>query len=1020
MNWQNMRLKQKIVGLAVASSIIPVIALLIITMVQKANTSNDVGKQVDQLGRENLAQIAKDVHGMCESANELLLAQTEQNLAVARHVLDHAGGADTRSGRERWTAVNQYTKAEDHVYLPNFHAGSRQITPNASFNRSTPVVDEVMELTGATCTIFQRMNDDGDMLRIATNVKKTDGERAIGTYIPARNPDGRPNPVISTVMNGETYNGRAYVVNQWYVTAYEPLRDRRGDIIGMLYVGVPLRSVQALREAVMDISVGEDGYVFVLGGKGDHRGSYIISKNGSRDGETIWGATDQDGNYFIQEMVGKATLLESNSVDYHSYMFEGREKIAALTYYGPWDWVIGAGAYADDFRAAQEQVNASLTTLIVIAAVGGVIIAVALSFLGVTIGRRIAEPIVRAKEIAQEIARGDMNAELEVTSRDEVGELAEAFQDMTSSLKAKSNAARQISRGNLSVDIDIASSKDELGESLQAVRESLQTMSKEAQVLVNAAVEGHLHTRADEQHFEGEYRRIVAGVNSVIDTLVGHIDAVPAPVMIIDTDFGIRYLNEAGAKAGGKTPDQLRGTKCYDFFKTSDCNTDNCACGRAMKTGRTESSETDAHPGGLDLEIAYTGGPVRDLDNNIIGALEIVADQTAVKKAQKKASKIADFQANEVEKISGTLERMAEGDLTVEYEIAEADEDTHETRQSFKGIEKGLSRTLDGLNDLLGQVAIAVEQVNSGSHQVSDSSQSLSQGATEQASSLEEVNASMSEMAAQVEQNAGNADEASKISNHASESAERGNGRMKEMQEAMSDISESSGEISKIIKVIDEIAFQTNLLALNAAVEAARAGVHGKGFAVVAEEVRNLAQRSAKAARETTELIEGSLTRVEKGTEIADATSAALQEIVEGIRKASDLVGEIAGASKEQAAGIKQVNDALSQVDEVTQANTSNAEESAAAAEELSGQASRLTEMIQRFSLRSGATAKAASTTLQSDVSSGWSDGNGRAAAPKKAKALAGATGGTTNDKAGHEVEPEDVINLDDDDFGEF
>jgi methyl-accepting chemotaxis protein len=288
------------------------------------------------------------------------------------------------------------------------------------------------------------------------------------------------------------------------------------------------------------------------------------------------------------------------------------------------------------------------------------------------------------------------------------------------------------------------------------------------------------------------------------------------------------------------------------------------------------------------------------------------------------------------------LQQLAEGDLTF----------TATAKDGKDVIGAALVKTSDDLNRMVGEILAATEQIAAGSGQVSDSSQALSQGATESAAALEQITASMTEMGSQTTTNAENAAQANQLAAQAKDAAETGNKQMQNMVVAMGEINESGQNISKIIKVIDEIAFQTNLLALNAAVEAARAGRHGKGFAVVAEEVRNLAARSAKAAKETAELIEGSVAKADKGTEIAGQTARSLAEIVTSITKVTDLVGEIAAASNEQAEGISQVNSGLGQIDQVTQQNTASAEEGAAAAEELSGQAFHLKELMANFTVK--------------------------------------------------------------------
>ncbi len=296
------------------------------------------------------------------------------------------------------------------------------------------------------------------------------------------------------------------------------------------------------------------------------------------------------------------------------------------------------------------------------------------------------------------------------------------------------------------------------------------------------------------------------------------------------------------------------------------------------------------------------------------------------------------------------------------------------------------------INRIVGALSSGAEQVGSASEQVASASQSLAEGASEQASSLEETSSSLEEMSSMTRQNADNARQANGLASDASTAADKGMSAMNEMSSAMQEIKKSSDETAKIIKVIDEIAFQTNLLALNAAVEAARAGEAGKGFAVVAEEVRNLAQRSAVAAKDTSSLIEGSQKNAEAGVRSTAELVEILQNITGGIKKVTDLLGEVTAASDEQAQGVEQVNVAVGQMDQVTQQNASNAEESSSASEELASQAQEMQNIVQDLnSIVHGAKANLIITKPQQQASrqsgrQAMNSFNYSTATPKKTK----------------------------------
>ncbi len=639
-------LKGKLLVIGVALTVAPLFVVGWLVYRQNAQMERVAAEESTKLAYADLDHIAQGVYHACTIQQELLEQKVRSDLALARAYLDRLGGVSLDEAEHvEWQAVNQYTKQVEPVALPRLLVGDRWLGNNAAASAPSLVVDEVQDAVGGTATVFQRMNIRGDMLRVCTNVTKADGSRAIGTYIPAVSPDGSPNPVVSTVLEGKTFVGRAFVVNNWYITAYEPIRDAAGQLVGMLYVGVPQESVATLREQIMDLQVGQTGYVYVL----DSSGQYVISKDGARDGENIWEARDAAGNLFIQDVVAKATSLRSGEIGEAQYPWknegdaDARMKVARLMYFEPWDWVIGVGSYLDEFYEAERNVAA--------------------------IGRA----------------------------------------------------------GN-------------------------------------------------------RFLLIVAGAAVVLTCCV--------------------WLVVAG-------------------------------------------------------------------------------------------------------RLTGRIMRIV-----------------HQLREGSS-------------------------QVASAATQVSSSSQSLAQGTTEQASSLEEITSSMEEMASQTRQNSTSAGEARRLADSARQGADKGADAMQRMSAAIDDIKKSSDETAKIISTIDEIAFQTNLLALNAAVEAARAGEAGKGFAVVAEEVRNLAQRSAEAARTTAEKIEGSVKNADNGVAISKEVASVLTEIVAGNRKVSELIAEISAASDEQSQGIDQISSAVSQLDQVTQSSAANAEESASSAEELSAQAEELHRIVQ-------------------------------------------------------------------------
>jgi len=330
----------------------------------------------------------------------------------------------------------------------------------------------------------------------------------------------------------------------------------------------------------------------------------------------------------------------------------------------------------------------------------------------------------------------------------------------------------------------------------------------------------------------------------------------------------------------------------------------------------------------------------------------------------------------------------------------------------IRSITKPIELVITGLHE-------GATQLSSASSQVAEASQQMAEAASEQASSLEETSASLEEMSSMIKQNADSAHQADQMATETRGAAEQGLKAMTVMTEAINKIESSAGETAKIIKTIDEIAFQTNLLALNAAVEAARAGDAGKGFAVVAEEVRNLAQRSAEAAKTTSALIEGSQQNASHGVEASKGVGQFLEKIAGNVGKMKQLISEVAAATGEQSQGIEQINTAVSHLDSVTQSNAASSEEAASASEELSAQSDELTHMVRALV----ATVRGANAVVETDSDADLERLRNQSKRPprKKAPTVPARKALTvTKNPREHVVGADQVVNLGDEDFDNF
>ncbi len=741
--------------------------------------------------------------------------------------------------------------------------------------------------------------------------------------------------------------------------------------------------------------------------------------------------------------------------------------------------------------------------------------------LGIILGTSIANPLKKSVAILDKLAAGDISEKMEVKSKDEFMQVATSLNGVIATvgaligeaemltkaavdgrlstrgdaskfkggyhsivegvnktldavigpLNVAANYVDRISKGDLPPKITDSYNGDfnEIKNNLNLAIDNINALVVDAGLLVQAAVDGKLSTRADATKHQGDYRKIVDGVNKTLDAVIGplnvtakYVDDISKgviPPVITDSyngDFNIikNNLNSVVKMMSDllrETDVIIRAAADGDLDKRANADIFLGGWNQLVKgvnetitnivnplmvtadyvdkisRGAIPEQITSVYKGqyniiktNLNACIVAINALVSDasilVEAAIDGKLSTRADATKHQGDYKKivdgVNKTLDLVITPVNETIAILTRLAEGDMTLRMNGV--------YKGDFDILKTSMNDSLESINNTLGEITTAVDQVAEGSLQVSQASQALSQGATEQAASLEEITSSTTEISSQTRTNTENALKVNTLAKGAQDNAQKGNIQMNELVSAMKDINASAEGIKKVVIAIDDIAFQINLLALNANVEAARAGKYGKGFAVVAEEVRNLAVRSASSVKETTIMVDEAISNIQRGNVLVDGTAKQLSEIVDGASQVVVLAEEVATAGREQTQGLEQISLGLNQIDQVTQSNTASAEESASASEELSSQAQQVKSMLGRFKLKAqeGKMNNAdVMAMLRTELAN--RDNSHRQSAPTMASAAKMQNAAVTRSKPS-KVNPADIISLDDNNFGKF
>ena len=493
--FRNLKLREKFMIPGVLLILIPLLILGYISHQQSLKGIKAATEESLKLATTDLDDIARGVYNMCKSQNEVLHKKLDEDMAVAQTLIDSSGGLRVAAEKVTWDVVNQDNQAGSTVTLSKMYIGNNLL--GLAGEGQVPVLAEFHDLIdSAVCTIYQKMNDRGDMVRVASNVVGDDNWK-VGSYVPAQGADGKSEPMVESILAGQVHRGRVLIAKKPYLTIDQPIFDSNKAVIGALQVAVPQELSKGLRQAIYNIKIAKTGYVYVVNSKG----FYVISKDGLRDGEDISKAKDSKGHLFIQKIIATATSLKPGTIGEERYPWHNkgetkdRMKVARLMYFAPWDWIIGASSYLDEFNASANRLaniaqQNDYTFWVIIAFAFGIG-----SLIWLLISRSIANPI---RDIAGKINDSAQNRDLTVVvpvvSNDELGVMAKEFNKMMQLLnraftmvrKSSYNVATFSNNVNQRASANQARAEKQ-AEQMQLVQQTVEDMRATAQEVAKLA-----------------------------------------------------------------------------------------------------------------------------------------------------------------------------------------------------------------------------------------------------------------------------------------------------------------------------------------------------------------------------------------------------------------------------------------------------------------------------------------------------------------------------------------------------